>query len=174
VLRPPAADRRWWWCAGAQVLSTRGRKDVSISDIKVQVGDKPRLLALQGGHEAAGLPGCRAWRLARRLKGALPVRRRPALPGGLTAPALGQKRLQHTAPPEGSGLGAEPLLTVGPQVCIYAFDCLYINGRPLLSEPLTERRKALYGALEEAEGGLMFATYKTSRDTEELAVGRPC
>ncbi len=56
------------------------------------------------------------------------------------------------------------------QVCVFPFDCLYINGRPLLSEPLTERRKALYGALEEREGELMFATYKTSRDTEELAV----
>ena len=56
------------------------------------------------------------------------------------------------------------------QVCVFAFDCLYINGRSLLREPLEERRKALYGALNEIEGEMQFATAKTSKDVEELQV----
>lgn len=53
-------------------------------------------------------------------------------------------------------------------VCLYAFDCLYLNGEPLLRAPLTQRREALYGALSEEEGRLHFATAKVSRDVEEL------
>ena len=56
------------------------------------------------------------------------------------------------------------------QVCIYAFDCLYLNGEALLRRPLTERRAALYSALEEQPGKLQFATAKVSRDVEELEV----
>lgn len=55
-------------------------------------------------------------------------------------------------------------------MCVFAFDCLYINGRSLLREPLEERRKALYGALNEVEGEMQFATAKTSKDVEELQV----
>ena len=43
------------------------------------------------------------------------------------------------------------------QVCVFAFDCLYINGRSLLREPLEERRKALYGALDEVADLLAVA-----------------
>eukprot|EP00195_Chlamydomonas_chlamydogama_P015251 CAMPEP_0202891666 /NCGR_PEP_ID=MMETSP1392-20130828/1671_1 /ASSEMBLY_ACC=CAM_ASM_000868 /TAXON_ID=225041 /ORGANISM="Chlamydomonas chlamydogama, Strain SAG 11-48b" /LENGTH=944 /DNA_ID=CAMNT_0049575491 /DNA_START=248 /DNA_END=3082 /DNA_ORIENTATION=+ len=57
---------------------------------------------------------------------------------------------------------------ISVQVCIFAFDCLYINGRSLLKEPLSARREALYGALQEREGEFMFATAKTSTDVEEL------
>ena len=53
---------------------------------------------------------------------------------------------------------------------MFAFDCLYINGKSLLKEPLEERRKALYGALNEIEGETQFATAKTSRDVDELQV----
>lgn len=53
---------------------------------------------------------------------------------------------------------------------VFAFDCLYINGRSLLHEPLSVRRQAMYGALTPVEGQLAFATAKTSRDVEELAV----
>lgn len=53
-------------------------------------------------------------------------------------------------------------------VCVYAFDCLSINGRTLLREPLTARREALATALEPLHGHLEFATAKTSRDVEEL------
>ncbi|KAG1669562.1 hypothetical protein FOA52_006335 [Chlamydomonas sp. UWO 241] len=54
------------------------------------------------------------------------------------------------------------------QVCVFAFDCLYINGRSLLKAPLEERREALYGALETVEGEMQFATAMMSRDIEEL------
>lgn len=53
---------------------------------------------------------------------------------------------------------------------VFAFDCLYLNGASLLHAPLSERRAALYGALKPVEGQLAFATAKTSRDVEELAV----
>lgn len=45
-------------------------------------------------------------------------------------------------------------------VCVFAFDCLSLNGRTLLREPLTARREALYSALNESEGHLQFATAK--------------
>lgn len=43
---------------------------------------------------------------------------------------------------------------------MFAFDCLSLNGRTLLQEPLTARREALYSALNESEGHLQFATAK--------------
>lgn len=43
---------------------------------------------------------------------------------------------------------------------MFAFDCLSLNGRTLLREPLTARREALYSALSESEGQLQFATEK--------------
>ena len=48
-------------------------------------------------------------------------------------------------------------------VCVFAFDCLSLNGRTLLREPLTARREALYSALNESEGHLQFATAKVRR-----------
>ncbi len=55
-----------------------------------------------------------------------------------------------------------PLPHSPPQVavCVFAFDCLSLNGRTLLREPLTARREALYSALNESEGHLQFATAK--------------
>jgi len=47
-----------------------------------------------------------------------------------------------------------------PQVCLYAFDCLYRNGETLIQRSLTERRQALYDSIEEREGELFYA--KTS------------
>ena len=46
------------------------------------------------------------------------------------------------------------------QVCLFAFDCLYLNGEMLLQRPLTERRKALLEAVEEKPGELQYALYK--------------
>jgi DNA ligase-1 len=54
-------------------------------------------------------------------------------------------------------------------VVVFAFDCLYVNGRSLLHAPLSERRAAMRAHLVPAEGELDFATAKTSRDVEELA-----
>ena len=45
-------------------------------------------------------------------------------------------------------------------MCVFAFDCLSLNGRTLLQEPLTARREALYSALAEDPGHLQFATTK--------------
>lgn len=54
------------------------------------------------------------------------------------------------------------------QVCIFAFDCLYMDGKVLLREPLTVRREALKAALTEIPGQMEFAVAKTSNDVEEL------
>lgn len=54
-------------------------------------------------------------------------------------------------------------------VCLFAFDCLFADGRTLLREPLSVRRAALYAALTEKEGELQFAVQHTSKDLEELS-----
>lgn len=54
------------------------------------------------------------------------------------------------------------------QVCVFAFDCLYLNGEPLLQKTLVERRSAMHAALREESGLLEFAKFKTSTDVEEL------
>ena len=46
------------------------------------------------------------------------------------------------------------------QVCLFAFDCLYLNGTMLLQQPLTERRAALSQAVSEKPGELQFASFK--------------
>jgi len=56
------------------------------------------------------------------------------------------------------------------QVCLFAFDCLFADGRTLLRAPLTERRRLLYDSLTEKEGELHFAKQHTSRDLDELSV----
>ncbi len=53
-------------------------------------------------------------------------------------------------------------------VCVYAFDCLYVDGKSLLQEPLTARREALYKSLIPIPGKFEFAEAKTSHDVEEL------
>ncbi len=49
------------------------------------------------------------------------------------------------------------------QVCLFAFDCLYLDGEMLLQRPLTERRAALLRAVEEKPGELQYALYKVCR-----------
>lgn len=46
------------------------------------------------------------------------------------------------------------------QVCLFAFDCLYLDGRPLLGEPLSERRRALQAAVRVDPGVLQLAEAK--------------
>jgi DNA ligase-1 len=55
------------------------------------------------------------------------------------------------------------------QVCVYAFDCLYLNGEALLKKSLTERREALYRSVRHTAGKMELATAKTSHDVEELS-----
>eukprot|EP01025_Chloroclados_australasicus_P065346 TRINITY_DN8911_c0_g1_i3.p1 TRINITY_DN8911_c0_g1~~TRINITY_DN8911_c0_g1_i3.p1 ORF type:complete len:746 (-),score=67.51 TRINITY_DN8911_c0_g1_i3:431-2668(-) len=54
------------------------------------------------------------------------------------------------------------------QVCIFPFDCLYLNDMVLLEEPLTVRREKLYSSMRESKGKLKFAVTKNSSDIEEL------
>ena len=56
------------------------------------------------------------------------------------------------------------------QVALYAFDCLYLNGKSLLREPMSVRRRALYNSFSKTKGEFLFATAKTSKDVEELQV----
>ncbi|KNA23525.1 hypothetical protein SOVF_024140 [Spinacia oleracea] len=53
-------------------------------------------------------------------------------------------------------------------VCVFAFDILYLNGKPLLQEQLNVRRKHLYDSFEEDSGYFQFATILTSNDLEEI------
>ena len=54
-------------------------------------------------------------------------------------------------------------------VCLYVFDCLFLNGEELAGRPLTARREAMRAAVREAPGELLFAEAKTSTDVEELS-----
>ncbi|KAJ0083209.1 hypothetical protein Patl1_30576 [Pistacia atlantica] len=53
-------------------------------------------------------------------------------------------------------------------VCIYAFDMLYVNGQPLLQEQLKVRRERLYDSFQEEPGFFQFATALTSSDLDEI------
>ncbi|XAR60030.1 DNA ligase (ATP) [Bertholletia excelsa] len=53
-------------------------------------------------------------------------------------------------------------------VCVFAFDILYLNGQPILQEQLNVRRKHLYDSFDEEPGYLQFATTITSNDLEEI------
>ncbi|KAI4322325.1 hypothetical protein L6164_022030 [Bauhinia variegata] len=53
-------------------------------------------------------------------------------------------------------------------VCIFAFDLLYLNGQPLLREHLKVRREHLYASFEEETGFFQFATAITTNDIEEI------
>ncbi|WCJ41591.1 DNA ligase 1 [Euphorbia peplus] len=53
-------------------------------------------------------------------------------------------------------------------VCIFAFDVLYLNGRALLQKQLQLRRQLLYDSFEEEVGYFQFATAITSNDIEEI------
>ncbi|KAJ0612202.1 putative DNA ligase (ATP) [Helianthus annuus] len=53
-------------------------------------------------------------------------------------------------------------------VCIYAFDLLYLNGKQLLHEQLITRRERLYESFEEECGCFQLATAITSNDLEEI------
>ncbi|KAK4790184.1 hypothetical protein SAY86_017488 [Trapa natans] len=53
-------------------------------------------------------------------------------------------------------------------VCIYAFDMLYLNGKPIIQEQLKVRRENLYESFNEELGYFQFATAITSNDIEEI------
>ncbi|XP_053507185.1 DNA ligase 1 [Ictalurus furcatus] len=55
------------------------------------------------------------------------------------------------------------------QVCVYAFDLLYLNGESLVREPLSKRRALLRQSFTEKEGEFVFARSLDSDNTETIA-----
>ncbi|XP_072214320.1 LOW QUALITY PROTEIN: DNA ligase 1 [Excalfactoria chinensis] len=55
------------------------------------------------------------------------------------------------------------------QVCVYAFDLLYLNGEPLVREPLATRRRLLRQSFEEVEGEFLFATSMDTCNADEIS-----
>lgn len=55
------------------------------------------------------------------------------------------------------------------QVCVYAFDMLYLNGESLVREPFSKRRELLRESFTELEGQFMFATYMDTSNTDEIS-----
>lgn len=54
------------------------------------------------------------------------------------------------------------------QVCIFAFDLLYLNDGQILQEQLKVRREFLYDSFQEEAGKFQFATATESNDIEEM------
>jgi len=55
------------------------------------------------------------------------------------------------------------------QVCIYAFDLLYINGESLVGRPLRHRRDVLRSSFPQVEGEFTFASSLVTNDTDRVA-----
>lgn len=55
------------------------------------------------------------------------------------------------------------------QVCVYAFDLLYLNGKSYIKEPFRVRREALRSSFTEVEGEFMFARSSDSINTDDIA-----
>lgn len=56
------------------------------------------------------------------------------------------------------------------QVCIHAFDLLYLNGESLVKKSLRERRELLHTHFKSIEGEFVFATARDMSEIDELQV----
>lgn len=56
------------------------------------------------------------------------------------------------------------------QVCLYAFDLIYLNGQSYVRRPFKDRREALHGAFTATPGEFQFATAMVSRELEDITV----
>ncbi|KAI9015005.1 ATP-dependent DNA ligase [Gaertneriomyces semiglobifer] len=54
------------------------------------------------------------------------------------------------------------------QVCVFAFDLLYLNGDPLTTKSLKERRDIMYENFHEVDGIFTFAKHMESSNVEEM------
>ena len=54
------------------------------------------------------------------------------------------------------------------EVCLFAFDLLYLNGQSYLGHTLRERREVLHSHFREKEGEFAFAVHKDTDDLEEI------
>lgn len=54
------------------------------------------------------------------------------------------------------------------QVCLFAFDILYFNHRPLLQTPLEDRRTLLMEHFQQIDGKFRFASFHNGSTTEEI------
>ncbi|XP_053546996.1 DNA ligase 1 [Bombina bombina] len=55
------------------------------------------------------------------------------------------------------------------QVCVYAFDMLYLNGESLVKETFAKRRQLLLESFVATEGEFMFATSMDTSNTDEIS-----
>lgn len=55
------------------------------------------------------------------------------------------------------------------QVCVYAFDLLFLNGESLVKQPLSQRRALLRECFSEVEGEFVFAKSIDSDNTDTIA-----
>ncbi len=54
------------------------------------------------------------------------------------------------------------------QVCIFAFDLLYLNGEPVTGKTLKERRALLTSHFKEVPGEFCFAKYLNTDKIDEI------
>ncbi|RPB19410.1 ATP-dependent DNA ligase [Terfezia boudieri ATCC MYA-4762] len=54
------------------------------------------------------------------------------------------------------------------KVCVFAFDLLFLNGKPLVKETLQERRRLMYESFNEIEGQFSFAKAMDGNELEQI------
>ncbi|KAL0210594.1 hypothetical protein RCL1_005030 [Eukaryota sp. TZLM3-RCL] len=54
-------------------------------------------------------------------------------------------------------------------VCLFAFDCIYLNGQSLLHEPFITRRKFLHENFIEIQGKFHFAVFENCSSVEDIS-----
>ncbi|KAK5989065.1 DNA ligase 1 [Cladobotryum mycophilum] len=54
------------------------------------------------------------------------------------------------------------------QVCVFAFDLLYLNGEAVVEKSLRERRELLQGAFNPVEGEFTFATHMDGQELDDI------
>ncbi|XP_065826274.1 DNA ligase 1-like isoform X2 [Oscarella lobularis] len=55
------------------------------------------------------------------------------------------------------------------QVCLFAFDIIFLNGESLVCEPLAKRRELLHSSFKEINGEFMFAKSMVASDTDAIS-----